>query len=185
MTESDVQRTTAGDDFRLMAHDLRGMSAAFSEIATVWRRAHQCRPELPLGLPVHLEAATRRLARIADDLAGVAPGDRPALAFPVTEQMSALERDVAAAKAMTCRAGIPPIGDTGLWERLEGAMRQARARVDRATQGRPVVSLASTGPALLGPGPPSAHRIDTPLRARWRSCGGPAPGGCRGPKPDH
>ena len=148
MTESDVQLTTAGDDFRLMAHDLTGMSAAFSEIATVWRRAHQCRPELPLGLPVQLEAATRRLARIADDLAGAAPSDRPALAFPVTEQMSALERDVAAAKAMTCGAGIPPIGDTGLWERLEAAMRQARARADRITQGRPVVSLAPYPPLV-------------------------------------
>lgn len=144
MTESDVQLTSAGDDFRLMARDLRGMSGALGEIATVWRRAHQCRPELPLGLPLQLEAATRRLARIADDLAGAAPSHRPALAFPVTEQMSALERDVAAAKAMTCGAGIPPIGDAGLWERLEAAMRQARARADRGTQGRPVVSLVLT-----------------------------------------
>jgi hypothetical protein len=171
MTDSDVQRTTAGDDFRLMAHDLRGMAAAFSEIATVWRRAHQCRPELPLGLPVHLQAATRRLARTADDLAGVAPSDRPARAFPVAEQMSALERDVAAAKAMTCGAGMPPIGDTGLWERLEGAMRQARARVDRITQGLPLLWAGSgqaTGRSAVTTGPLNSHEIGPYQCSTWR-----------------
>ena len=36
--------------------------------------------------------------------------------------MSVLERDLAAAKAMTCGAGIPPVGDAGLWERLDAAL---------------------------------------------------------------
>ena len=45
------------------------------------------------------------------------------------EQMSALETEVAAARAMTCGAGVPPVGDDGLWERLGAAMRRARARV--------------------------------------------------------
>jgi hypothetical protein len=130
MTESHVQPASVGDDFRLMARDLGAMSGALSEIATVWRRASQCEPDLPLGLPLQLQAATRQIARALDDLARTGP-DHEADVFPVMEQISALERDVAAAKAMTCGVGISPVGDAGLWERLEAAMRHARAGIDR------------------------------------------------------
>jgi hypothetical protein len=133
MTESPVQLRSAGGVFERMALDLRCVPGTLSEIATVWRRARPCRPDLPLGLPLQLEAATRQLARIVDDLAWAGAGYRPDLACPVTEQMSALERDLAAAKAMTCGAEIPPVGDTGLWERLDAAMYRARARVPAAT----------------------------------------------------
>jgi len=129
MTESSDQLASARGEFQLMARDLGCMSGALSEIATVWRRARPCRPDLPLGLPLQLEAATRQLARSVDDLAWAAPGQRPDLALLVTEQMSALEREVAAARVMTCGAGVPPVGDSGLWERLGAVMRQARAHV--------------------------------------------------------
>ena len=129
MTESSVQLRSAGGVFERMALDLRCVSGTLSEIATVWRRARPCRPDLPLGLPLQLVAAARRLARIVDDLSWAGAGYRPDLACPVTEQMSVLERDLAAAKAMTCGAGIPPVGDTGLWEGLDAAMHRARAHV--------------------------------------------------------
>jgi hypothetical protein len=129
MTGSSDQRTSVRGEFQLMARDLGCMSGTLSEIATVWRRARPCRPDLPLGLPLQLEAVTHQLARTVGDLAGAGPGQRPGLALLLREQMSALERDVAAARAMTCGADIAPVGDTGLWERLGAAMQQARARV--------------------------------------------------------
>ena len=130
MTESSDQLMSVHGDFQPLARDLGSMSGALSEIATVWRRAHHCRPDLPLALPLQLEATTHQLARIADDV-GEGPANGPDLALLMTEQMSALERDVAAARAMTCGADIPPVGDAGLWELLGAAMEQARARVPR------------------------------------------------------
>lgn len=130
MTESSVQLRSAGGDFQRVALDLRCVSGTLSEIATVRRRAGPCRPDLPLGLPLQLEAAAHQLARIVDDLAWAGAGYRSGLACPVTEQMSVVERDLAAAKAMTCGAGIPPVGDTSLWERLDAAMHQARVPAD-------------------------------------------------------
>jgi hypothetical protein len=121
MTESSDQLMSVHGDFQPLARDLGNMSGALSEIATVWRRAHQCRPDLPLALPLQLEAATHQLARIADDV-GQDPANGPDLALLMTEQMSALERDVAAARAMTCGADIPPVGDAGLWELVGAAM---------------------------------------------------------------
>jgi hypothetical protein len=130
MTQSSDQLMSVHGDFQPLARDLGRMSGALSEIATVWRRAHQCRPDLPLALPLQLEATTHQLARLADDV-GQDPANGPDLALLMTEQMSALERDIAAARAMTCGADIPPVGDAGLWERLGAAMQQARARVPR------------------------------------------------------
>ena len=151
MTESSDPPISVHGDFQLMARDLARMSGALSEIATVWRRARQCRPDLPLALPMQLEAATHQLARIADDLASAGPGQRPDLALLMTEQMSALERDLAVAEAMTCGAGIPPVGDAGLWERLGAAMHQARAHVpDRYLPQSAVATtrVASTVPTV-------------------------------------
>ena len=160
MTESSVRLRSAGGDFQRMALDLRCASGTLSEIATVWRRARPCRPDLPLGLPLQLEAATHQLARIVDGLAWAGAGYRPDLACPVTEQMSALERDLAAARAMTCGAGIPPVGDTGLWERLDAAMRQARARVPAATSRAPAAPNQRENPARGGDlGPVTPRRM--------------------------
>ena len=78
----------------------------------------------------------------------------------MTEQMSALERDLAAARAMTCGAGIPPVGDTGLWERLDAAMRQARARVPAATSRAPAAPNRRENPAMGGDlGPVTPRRM--------------------------
>jgi hypothetical protein len=160
MTESSVQLRSAGGDFRRMALDLRRMSGTLSEVAIVWRRAGPCRPDLPLGLPLQLQAATHQLARTVDDLAWARPGYRPDLACPVTEQMSVLERDLAAAKAMTCGAVIPPVGDTGLWERLDAAMYRARARVAAATSRTSAAPNRRENPAMGGDlGPVTPRRM--------------------------
>lgn len=129
MSESSDQLAGVRGEFQAMARDLGCMSGTLSEIATVWRRARPYRPDLSLGLPLHLQAITHQLARTVDDLAWAGPGQRPDLALLMTEQMSALERALAAARAMTCGANTLPVGDTGLWERLGAAMRQAWARV--------------------------------------------------------
>ena len=128
MSDAPDPLTSLHGDLQLLARDLGCLSATFTEIATVWRRAHQYRPDLPLGLPLRLETATRQLRGIADDIAWAEPSQRPPLAVQLAEQMSALERDAAAAEAMTCGADIPPVGDAGLWTYLGAAMQQARAR---------------------------------------------------------
>ena len=106
MTESSDQVASVRGEFQAMVRDLECMSGTLSEIGTVWRRARPCRPDLSLGLPLQLQAVTRQLARVVDDLAWNAPSQRPDPAVLMMEQMSALETDVAAAKAMTamCRA---------------------------------------------------------------------------------
>ncbi len=128
MSDTPDPLTGLRGNLHLLARDLGCISGTLAEIATVWRRARQHRPDLPLGLPLRLEAATRQLAAMADDLAWAEPGQRFQLASLMTEQMSALERDAAAAQAMTCSAGILPVGDSGLWAHLGAAMNQARAR---------------------------------------------------------
>jgi hypothetical protein len=128
MSDAPDPLTSLRGDLRLLARDLGCISAALTEIATVWRRARHCRPGLPLSLPLRLETAARQLTGIADDLAWAGPSRRPPLAFQLAEQMSALERDAAAAEAMTCGADIPPVGDAGLWAYLGAALQQARAR---------------------------------------------------------
>ena len=129
MTESSDQVASVRGEFQAMARDLGCISGTLSEIGTVWRRARPCRPDLSLGLPLQLQAAAHQLARVVDDLAWNAPSQRPDLALLMVAQMAALETKVAAARAMTCGAGVPPVGDDGLWERVGAAMRRARARV--------------------------------------------------------
>ena len=129
MTESSDQVASVRGEFQAMVRDLECMSGTLSEIGTVWRRARPCRPDLSLGLPLQLQAVAHQLARVVDDLAWNAPSQRPDLALLMVAQMAALETKVAAARAMTCGAGVPPVGDDGLWERVGAAMRRARARV--------------------------------------------------------
>ena len=128
MSDTPDPLTSLRGDLQLLARDLGCISGTLTEIATVWRRARHCRPDLPIGLPLRLETATRQLTGIAADLAWAGPSQRPPLALLLTEQMSALGRDAAAAEAMTCGADIPPVGDAGLWKYLGVALQQARAR---------------------------------------------------------
>jgi hypothetical protein len=155
MTESSDQMARVRREFQAVTRDLGCMSGALREIATVWRRVRSSRPDLPLRLPLQLDAGTHQLARIVNDLAWNAPSQRPGPALLMVEQMAALERDLAAARAMTCGAGVPPVGDSGLWERVGAAMRQARARVpDRyLPQGEDSANKVSNpaGASDLGP----------------------------------
>ena len=116
---------TSHDDVELPLWNLARVSGTLSEIATVWRPALPYRPELPLTLPMRLQDSARQLA--ADILArtGTCPGQPTDLALPLTEQLSALKESIAGAQAMTCRPGLPKVGDDRLWESLDAALRQA------------------------------------------------------------
>jgi len=125
MVHSRDPLITSRDDLQLLARDLARAAGTLREIATAWRRAGECWPDLPLGLPMRLENATRQLTGSVVALADAGSGQPPDLALSVAEQLSALKDDIAAAEAMTCGPGISRIGDAGLWERLNAAMHQA------------------------------------------------------------
>ena len=77
MISTQETRATVRPDFdgpylEGMAWDLATVSGALSEIATTWRRALPCRPDLPLDLPQRLADMARRLA--ADIRSLGAPG---------------------------------------------------------------------------------------------------------------
>jgi hypothetical protein len=107
-----------------MAWDLATVSGALSEIATTWRRALPCRPDLPLDLPQRLADMARRLA--ADIRSLAAPGQEraPDLARSVSIRMSALSQGVDYARAITAGGGTTDVGDTPLWELLRPALRR-------------------------------------------------------------
>jgi hypothetical protein len=112
-----------------MAWDLATVSGALSEIATTWRRALPCRPDLPLDLPQRLADMARRLAADIRSLAAEAPGapgqDRAlGLAREVTIRMSALSQGADYARAITAGGGTADVGDTPLWELLRPALRR-------------------------------------------------------------
>jgi hypothetical protein len=122
-----------------MAWDLATVSGALSEIATTWRRALPCRPDLPLDLPQRLADMARRLAADIRSLgaarAGGAPGtaeapgapgrDRaPDLAREVAIRMSALSQGADYARAITAGGGTAGVGDAPLWELLRPALRR-------------------------------------------------------------
>jgi len=116
-----------------MAWDLATVSGALSEIATTWRRALPCRPDLPLDLPQRLADMARRLAADVRSLgapgapgAQGAPGqDRaPDLAREVAIRMSALSQGADYARAITAGAGTADVGDRPLWELLRPALRR-------------------------------------------------------------
>ena len=60
-----------------MAWDLATVSGALSEIATTWRRALPCRPDLPLDLPQRLADMARRLAADIRSLGAAGTPGRP------------------------------------------------------------------------------------------------------------
>jgi hypothetical protein len=122
-----------------MAWDLATVSGALSEIATTWRRALPCRPDLPLDLPQRLADMARRLAADIRSLGALeapgapgtagAPGapaqDRaPDLAREVATRMSALSQGADYARAITAGGGTADVGDAPLWELLRPALRR-------------------------------------------------------------
>jgi hypothetical protein len=113
-----------------MAWDLATVSGALSEIATTWRRALPCRPDLPLDLPQRLADMARRLAADIRSLGAAgapgAPGQDRArdLAREVTIRMSALSQGADYARAITAGGGTADVGDARLWELLRPALRR-------------------------------------------------------------
>ena len=135
MVSTQETRVTVRPDFdgaylEGMAWDLATVSGALSEIATTWRRALPCRPDLPLDLPQRLADMARRLAADIRSLAAAgapgAPGhDRaPDLAREVSIRMSALSQGADYARAITAGGGAADVGDTPLWELLRPALRR-------------------------------------------------------------
>ncbi len=113
-----------------MAWDLATVSGALSEIATTWRRAQPCRPDLPLDLPQRLADMARRLAADIRSLgAAEAPGapgqDRaPDPAREMAIRMSALSQGADYARAITAGGGTADVADAPLWELLRPALRR-------------------------------------------------------------
>jgi hypothetical protein len=116
MTGTRTALAAAPEGTRLLARDLASVSGALCEIATTWRRAQACRPDLPRGLPHRLADTARQLAADTGLLAGTVQGKPEGLSVPLARQMSALREDIAAARAMTHGPGDPGVGDAGLWE---------------------------------------------------------------------
>jgi len=119
---------TVRDDDHLLAWDLARVSGALSEIATIWRRARTCRPDLPLGLPQRLADTALRLSADTWSCSVAGRGRMPGAAASLADQMTALRADIASARAMTHGPGAPGVGDAGLWEFLDPALREADAR---------------------------------------------------------
>lgn len=141
MTSTQETRATVRPDFdgpylEGMAWDLATVSGALSEIATTWRRALPCRPDLPLDLPQRLADMARRLAADIRSLGALGalgtpgapgtPGEEPApgLAREVSIRMSALSQGADYARAITAGGGATDVGDTPLWELLRPALRR-------------------------------------------------------------
>ena len=127
-----------------MAWDLATVSGALSEIATTWRRAQPCRPDLPLDLPQRLADMARRLAADITALAAAgvpgAPGEEQAPDLPreVSIRMSALSQGADCAQAITAGGGAAGVGDASLWKHLRPALRRT---------GRTLTTGLAAGPA--------------------------------------
>jgi hypothetical protein len=125
-----------------MAWDLATVSGALSEIATTWRRALPCRPDLPLDLPQRLADMACRLAADIRALAATeGPGQEraPGLAREVSIRMSTLSQGAEYARAITA-GGAADVGDAPLWEHLRPALRRT---------GRTLTASLAAGPAPL------------------------------------
>jgi len=141
MVSTQETRVTARPDFdgpylEGMVWDLATVSGALSEIATTWRRARPCRPDLPLDLPQRLADMARRLAADIRPLA--APG-APGIAREVSIRMSALSQGADYARAITAGGGAD-VGDASLWELLRPALRRT---------GRTLTTSLAAGPASV------------------------------------
>ncbi len=123
-------RLAARDDIQFLAWDLARASGALSEIATTWRRARACWPDLPLALPQRLADAAGRLAADAWSLAE-AGQQKTTLCLPASlaGRISELRANVAAAHAVTCGPGASGVGDALLWESVSAALDRAVARL--------------------------------------------------------
>lgn len=122
-------RLAARDDIQFLAWDLARVSGALSEIATTWRRARACRPDLPLALPQRLADTAGELAADARSLAEA--GQEKTLCLPpsLAGRISKLREEVAAAHAVTCGPGASGVGDAQLWGSLSAALDRAAARL--------------------------------------------------------
>src|SRR4029077_16474837 len=97
MVSTQETRVTVRPDFdgpylEGMAWDLATVSGALSEIATTWRRALPCRPDLPLDPPPRLPRAVRR---------------RPALPLALPQRLADMARRLAADIRALAAAGAP------------------------------------------------------------------------------
>lgn len=156
MISTQETRATARPDFdgpyldgsyiEGMAWDLATVSGALSEIATTWRRALPCRPDLPLDLPQRLADMARRLAADIRSLAATggpgSPGHEraPDLAREVSIRMSTLSQGADYARAITAGSGAAGVGDARLWEHLRPALRRT---------GRTLTTSLATGRAPI------------------------------------
>lgn len=129
MAGTQKAQVTIHDDFDLVAWDLATVSGALSEIATTWRRARSCRPDLPLVLPQRLADMAGELAADARSLAGTGQGQARGLALSVSLRMSALTEGVAYARAITSGPDASAVGDAPLWEFLHPALRRTDSRL--------------------------------------------------------
>lgn len=123
----DPPRTIRGD-LELLSHDLASVHGTLSEITTVWRRAHQDWPQLPLRFPLQLQDATRQLAVSAQALVDAGPGQPPEVALWLARRLSALRNDISAARALTRETEIS-VGDAALWDHLGEPLRRAGDRI--------------------------------------------------------
>ena len=119
----DPPRTVRGD-LELLSHDLATVYGTLSEITTVWRRAHQDWPQLPLRFPLQLQDATRQIAVSAQTLVDAGPGQAPEVALSLARRLSALRNDISAAQALTRETEIS-LGDAALWDHLGEPLRRA------------------------------------------------------------
>ena len=103
------------DDLQPLVQALARVHGSLTEIGTVWRRVAPEWPGLPLALPLRLAGSVHDIiAAVATNPAGI------------SARLAGLERDLAAAAALTGIPGAPAAGDAGLWEYARAALGQAR-----------------------------------------------------------
>lgn len=130
---SDNVPAAAPDDVRLLASELAIVCGSLSEIATIWRRSWQSRPDLPLGLPGQLQDAASQLAADLRELAGADPGQAPGGVLSAASRLSALRDEIASAQALTCGPETIPIGDAPLWADVNAALHRAAGHLPDAS----------------------------------------------------
>ena len=124
---TDIQDAPASwrDGAQLLLRDLTCISGTLSEITTVWRRAKPYLPWLPLTLPVQLQDAARQLIADIRTLIGDGLVQFPDQVPSAAGRFSALQQNIASARAMTCGPGIPEVGDGRLWESISAPLNRA------------------------------------------------------------